>query len=326
MSVEVLKAGVSDSIQDEGRFGYQHVGINPTGAMDVSAMIVANALVGNKLNEAVIEIRFPASTLYFNQSALIALSGADFSAKLNGESIPVNQPVFVRSKSELKFTRLLKGNFLYLAIHGGLECSTWLGSTSTNTKALLGGIEGRVIRKHDYVSFKKEISEGDTFVFPWRARTDELYSDSGIIRCVEGNEFDWLSDKSQKDLLKTKFKIKSTSDRMGYQLQGVKLNKKIKNELLSTAVDYGTVQLLPAGDLIVLMADHQTTGGYPRVAHVIRGDRATFAQHTLNEKFTFEFVRVTEAETIAFNQQRIVKQLEFSCALKFNEYIKPMLA
>jgi antagonist of KipI len=321
MSVEVLKAGVSDTIQDAGRFGYQHLGINPTGAMDVTAMNVANALVGNKLNEAVIEMRFPASTLYFNKPAVIALSGADFSAKLNGKSIPVNHPVFVGSKSELKFTRLLKGNFLYLAVHGGLTSESWLNSMSTNTKASVGTMMG----KHDCISFNKEICERDSVVFPWRARTDELYSASGIIRCIKGNEFDWVSDKSQKDLLKTKFKIKSTSDRMGYQLQGVRLSKRIKNELLSTAVDYGTVQLLATGDLIVLMADHQTTGGYPRVAHVIRGDRSTLAQYKLNQEFVFEFVRVTEAETIAFNQQRILKQLKFSATLKFNEYIKPML-
>lgn len=325
MSLEVLKAGVSDTIQDAGRFGYQHLGINPTGAMDVLAMNVANALVGNKLNEAAIEMRFPASTLYFNKPAVIALSGADFSAKLNGKSIPINHPVFVSSKSELKFTRLLKGNFIYLAVHGGLKSSTWLESASTNTKALLGGVEGRVIRKNDCVSLKKEIREGDSFVFPWRASLDELYSASGIIRCIKGNEFDWMSDKSQKDLLKTKFKIKSTSDRMGYQLQGVKLSKKIKCELLSTAVDYGTVHLLPTGELIVLMADHQTTGGYPRVAHVIRGDRSTLAQYKLNQEFILEFVRVTEAETLLFNQQRILKQLEFSATLKFNEYIKPRL-
>ena len=103
------------------------------------------------------------------------------------------------------------------------------------------------------------------------------------------------------------------------------LSKKVKSELLSTAVDYGTIQLLPTGELIMLMADHQTTGGYPRVAHVIRGDRSTLAQHKLNQEFVFEFVRVTEAETIVFNQQRILKQLEFSATLKFNEYIKPVI-
>jgi antagonist of KipI len=231
----------------------------------------------------------------------------------------------VNSKSELKFNRLVKGNFLYLAVHGGLECTTWLNSKSTNIKASLGGVNGSRLKKHDSIAFSKTVYEGDAFVFPWRARTNELYATSNVIRCVKGNEFNWLTDKSQRDFLKFKFEIKSTSDRMGYRLQGAKLKMDLNKELLSTAVDYGTVQLLPTGEIIVLMADHQTTGGYPRVAHVILGDRATLAQHKLNEKFMFEFIRIPEAETIAFNQYKVLKQLEFSCRLKFNEYIKPKM-
>src|SRR5690606_23278802 len=121
MSIEVIKAGIADSIQDNGRFGFQHLGINQNGAMDLNAMKIANALVGNNLNEAVIEMSFPASTFRFNKPALIAVSGADFTAKLNGQHIPLNQPVRVASGSELKFTKVLDGVWCYLAVRGGFE-------------------------------------------------------------------------------------------------------------------------------------------------------------------------------------------------------------
>ena len=326
MSIEVLKAGIADTIQDFGRYGHQHLGINPSGVMDINGMSIANALIGNPLNEAVIELRFPASTLYFNQPTLIAMSGGDFSAKLNGRSIPINHPVYVSGKSELKFTRLAEGNFLYLAIHGGVQSDSWLNSKSTNNKAFLGGINGRALRKNDKIILNKKIQQRDSVVFPWYANTNDLYSSTECIRCIKGNEFDWLKVKSQKDLLSGTFKIKSTSDRMGYQLDGVSLKRSSNTEMLSTAVTSGTVQLLPSGNLIVLMADHQTTGGYPRVAHVLQADLPKLVQYKLNKNFKFDFVQLSEAEILLVNRQRLIKQLEFSCNLKFKENIMPLLA
>src|SRR5215204_3371648 len=143
MSMVVIKGGMADSFQDAGRYGHQHLGINPSGAMDLNAMKVANALVGNDLNEAVLELCFPASVLSFKKPALMALSGANFNGELNGKAFSINQSIAVPAGSELKFTRIEKGVFCYLAVHGGFGLSSWLDSNSTNVKAQVGGWKGR---------------------------------------------------------------------------------------------------------------------------------------------------------------------------------------
>lgn len=325
MSIEVIKAGVADSIQDGGRFGFQHLGINPNGVMDLNAMKVANAVVGNELHEAVIEMSFPASTFRFNKPALIALSGADFSAKLNGNSIPLHQPVRVASGSELKFTKVIYGVWCYLAVRDGFELNDWLGSKSTHVKARIGGVDGKLLKKGDELLFMRKMNKAETKIFPWRANVSEFYatpwpvSSQAIIRCIQGNEFDWLTKKSKQDFLKKEFTISSQSDRMGYRLTGTTLKQTKKQELLSTAVSFGTVQLLPNGEPIVLMADHQTTGGYPRMAHVIGTDRSQLAQCRPNERISFSFVSVQEAEDLLFIQERSLRQLQKACTFKLRE-------
>ena len=134
MSIKISKAGIADSIQDKGRYGFQHLGINPTGAMDLNAMHIANALVGNSLNEAVIELQFPASAFHFKQPALIAISGADFLPTVNGKPIPLNQPCMIPADTELSFRKIVYGRYGYLSIHGGLDLPDWLASKSTNSK------------------------------------------------------------------------------------------------------------------------------------------------------------------------------------------------
>lgn len=323
MSIEVIKAGIADSIQDEGRFGFQHLGINPNGAMDLCAMKIANALVGNALNEAVVEMSFPASTFRFNKPALVALTGADFTPKLNGRNIPINQPVLVAPDSELKFTKVKHGAWCYLAVHGGFELTEWLGSYSTNTKAKAGGVEGRFLKKGDTLSFRKYVNGAEIKVFSWRADVSEFYEPLPIsikpVRCIRGNEFDWLTKTSQKDFVKKCFTISSQSDRMAYRLTGWKLKQAIKQEILSTAVSFGTIQVLPAGELIALMADHQTTGGYPRIAHVIAADRSRVAQGRPGEKVSFSFVDMQEAEDLLVRQEQSLSQLQQGCKLKLTE-------
>ncbi len=318
MSLEVVKAGLHDSIQDIGRFGYQHLGINPSGAMDCIAMNIANALVGNDLNEAVIELCFPAAQLVFQEAAFISLSGANFNATLNGTSVPLHHLIRVPAGAILKFTKKLNGSFCYLAIRGGFQLEDWLGSRSTNTKVKAGGWNGRILQKGDNISFRSRIHEQvDAKVYPWRAKLTDFYSDQKKnIRALQGNEFDWLGKTSQCDLTKETFAISTQSDRMGYPLQGKELKQTTKKQLLSTAVSFGTVQLLPNGQLIVLCADHQTTGGYPRVAQVIRADLGTFVQRNSREEISFDFIALEDAERLLKNQQRCMEQLRLSCLYK----------
>lgn len=260
----------------------------------------------------------------FTKPALIALSGADFSAKLNGKNIPLHQPVRVASGSELKFTRVVHGVWCYLAVRGGFELNDWLGSKSTNIKANVGGFDGRYLKKGDRLLFNLSIEEAETKMFPWRANVLEYYASWSLpsqirFRCVQGNEFDWLTKKSQQDFLKRDFVISRQSDRMGYRLTGTLLKKSKKQELLSTAVSFGTIQVLSNGESIVLMADHQTTGGYPRLAHVIVADRSRLVQCRPTEKISFSFVSVQQAEDLLMIQDRRLRQLQEACKFKLWE-------
>jgi antagonist of KipI len=319
--IEVVKKGISDTLQDVGRFGYQHLGINPNGAMDVIALRIANALAGNNLDEAGIELCHPASAFHFEKAALVALSGADFSPKLNGKKIPMNQPIRVSGGSELRFSKPVWGSFAYLAVHGGFELTSWLGSKSTNVNACVGGIDGRPLKKFDTIAFRLSIADThESKVFPWRANVREFYPSLDLIRCIKGNEFEWLNKQSQSDFLKKPFTISSQSDRMGYRLHGSPMKKSVKTELLSTAVTFGTIQLLPSGELIILMADHQTTGGYPRVAHVISDDRARLVQHRPTDRVLFSFVSLEEAEDLLHSQQQRLRQLAAGCKHRMREY------
>jgi antagonist of KipI len=326
MSIKVIKPGIADSIQDDGRFGYQHMGINPNGVMDVNAMNIANALVGNELNEALLEMSFPAPHLHFKMAAVIVLSGANFIPKLNGKLLPLNQPVLVPSNSELKFSKAVNGSWSYLTVRGGFDLSPWLGSISTNNKAHAGGVNGRSLKRGDVISFRKKVNKvNETRILPWRANVSEFYNPTSLasptmIRCIRGNEFDWLTKKSQTDFLKQHFTISPHSDRMGYRLAGTLLRQSKKQELLSTAVAFGTLQLLPNGELIVLMADHQTTGGYPRIAHVISADRSLLTQCRPNEKISFQWDSIQEAEDRFVRQQKSILQMQISSKFKFQEF------
>ncbi len=257
MSLRIIKAGVFDTIQDLGRYGFQHLGINPGGAMDRFAGQAVNMLVGNKINEPVIEMHFPASIFLFECEALIATGGADFSASINGEDVPLWQPIIVAKNSVLQFQKWKQGARCYLAAGGKLNIQKWLNSYSTNTKAASGGFNGRTLQKDDVIDFKEKneykifLKEDDFTILHWKA--DTLWNTTPIDRLaiVAGNEWDWLTEESKNKSLSESFSIGSLADRMGYRLQG-KLKAKENGELVSSVVSFGTIQLLPNGELIRL--------------------------------------------------------------------------
>ena len=327
MSLRIIKAGVLDTIQDMGRYHFQYLGINPTGAMDKFSAQVANALVGNDSLDAVIEMHFPAPVFLFQQPALIALSGADFSASINGEAISSNHPIAVTKNCVLQFHELLHGTRNYLAIQGGFKITKWLNSNSTHLRAKAGGFFGRSIQKDDEIYFNQEIPPSflkdheDFFVLPWQADMnwhDPSYSDEIFV--LTGNEWDRLTDMSKKKFLSEEFSIGLNSDRMGYRLNVGSLETTIKDEVISSAVNFGTIQLLPGKQLIILMADHQTTGGYPRLAHIISAHHSKIAQMRAGEKINFRLTDLQTAENLFIEQHKRLQQLEEACKFKLEEF------
>ena len=332
MSVIVIKAGILDTIQDGGRQGFRHLGINPTGAMDKYAMQVTNLLTGNHPQEAVLELHFPSSVFLFNRSALIALGGADFSASINGEKIPNLHPVLVGKNDVLQFHRPVTGARAYLAVKGGFGVPQWMNSYSTHLKAKAGGFMGRALQKNDELPFKEELKENPSAiqknftVLPWKADTIFLPADrhtaAGMtgISVLPGNEWNRLSVEAKENFQSTPFVITQQSDRMGYRLDNIPLPAIAHEELVSAAVDFGTIQLLPDGKLIILMADHQTTGGYPRIAHVISVHHSSLAQLKAGDKIHFKLSEQEEAEEWMVKQEQHLQQLRNACTFRLEEY------
>jgi len=326
MSLRIIKTGVLDTIQDLGRFGFQHLGINPGGAMDSFAAQSVNILVGNNSNEPVIELHFPASIFLFEQEAMIAITGADFSATINGESIPLWQPIIVAKNSLLQFQKWKQGARCYLAVREKLNIKRWLNSYSTNIKATSGGFNGRALQKDDVINFKEKneykffLQDNDLIILPWKA--DILWNTTPIdrIAVIPGNEWDRLTDESKAIFPKKPFIIDSLADRMGYRLQGILKTKK-NGELISSVVSFGTIQLLPGGEMIILMADHQTIGGYPRIAHVVSAHLPMLAQKQPGDKIYFRLTDQQHAEELLLQQQQHLLQLQNACIFKLEEFL-----
>jgi antagonist of KipI len=329
MSFTIIKPGILDTIQDLGRNGYGNWGIGPGGAMDRYAAEVGNLLVGNCKREAVIEVHFPGPQILFEQNTLIAITGADFSPTVNDEVIPRWQPVVARKNTILHFPSLVQGARCYISVHGGFCMQKWLSSYSTNLKAGAGGWQGQPLKKGDELPFSENtiyfaglLKEESNFeILPWRVNIEKLYRHPHEIGFIPGNEWKKLSDVSQEQFLQNNFLIHPSSDRMGYQLSGAPLSLQEPGEQISSAVSFGTVQLLPNGQLIVLMADHQTTGGYPRIAHVISAHLPKLAQLRPSACFQFKMTDTRTAEDLLAAQQQELHILQRACLDHLNELV-----
>lgn len=329
MSLTIIKAGILDTIQDLGRYGYGSSGINPGGAMDRYAARVANILVGNIAEEAVIEIHFPGLQILFEQNALVAITGADFGPVFNDQPVCLWQPVLIRRNTILQFLHWKQGVRCYLAVHGGFALNKWLNSYSTNLKAGAGGWNGRRLERGDSLNFGESsiyyaglLAPGiDVKPLPWKAAIQGIYDKPNEVAFVTGNEWEILDAASKYTLLNEPYVIQSLSDRMGYHLKGTSLQVTDRRELLSSGVSFGTLQLLPNGQLIALMADHQTTGGYPRVAHIISAHLPKIAQLRPGDAIRFVMTDLAHAERLNCMQQQELKIMTRACNCNLNNMI-----
>lgn len=329
MSLRIIRQGVLDTIQDMGRFGYQHLGINCNGAMDKFSMQLANALLGKELNAPVFEIHFPSSQILFEKEAIICITGANFLPSVNDQSIPLDHPIAINKKSVLKFEKLHTGARCYVAFLNELKLDKWMNSYSTNLKAAAGGMNGRGLLKNDIIRFQNGwdlsglLHERDFAVLPWKA--SDAVDTRNEIEFIIGSEWHWLTKDSQDLFQDQWFQITNEADRMGYQLAGQSLEARTNDQLVSSSVCFGTVQLLPSGQLIILMADHQTAGGYPRVAHVISAHLSIVAQKKPNDVIRFRMTSLEEAEKKLLNQKKYLQQLQIACKFRMEEFLNAHL-
>ncbi len=303
MSLLIKKSGILTTIQDLGRNGFRKFGINPNGVMDCAAVRLINILLGNDDDAAVLEMHFPAPEILFEAAAQFALGGANFGAESGGEAIQNWRVHRAEKGSVLKFGEKISGNRAYLSVKDGFKIEEILNSKSTNLTAKFGGFEGRKLQNGDRIEFnhKSQIANRKSQI---ANSLIPFYTRFPTVRVIAGAEFENLTALSEQNFLKTDFTVSQNSDRMGFRLQGEPLYLLDKTELISSAVNFGTIQLLPDGQMIILMADHQTSGGYPRIANVIPTDLPLLAQLGVNDKIAFHLVSIQEAENLMFEFER----------------------
>ena len=324
MSIKIIKSGMAATIQGAARRGYRSMGIGSSGAMDGFAMKVANYLSGNESAAAIIEINFPAPEMLFLKDAFISITGADFCAVINDTEVPNWAPLFIKENSILYFKKPLRGAKAYIAVKSGWQAEEWLHSCSTHLKAAAGGHHGRTFQKDDVIEFTSGDFHFDQCkIFPWRIAATELGKvyGSNSIRCIKGAEWNWLNDISKSIFAERDFIVSEQSDRMGYRLNGQPLSLQQPVELISSATDAGIIQLLPDGNCIALMADHQTTGGYPRIASVIKADLPKLALAVPGSAVHFSIVSLQEAALALAEMEKTLTQIKIGCYLNLEKLI-----
>jgi antagonist of KipI len=285
MSIHVLRPGVLMTVQDEGRHGHQHVGLCPGGAMDCVSLTLANALVGNALGEAALELTVLGPDLEFRRETLVALCGAEFEA-----NVPLNRPVLVEEGARISIGRALRGARAYLAVAGGIAVEPVLGSRSTYLPGGFGGLGGRTLRRGDVVPLAQDsaalskerfskLKKRNGRTVRWSAPPQTVPEHEPVlIHALDGQHFPSFDSTSQRAFLDAVWRIAPESNRMGFRLAGPSLSRAAGDEILSGPTCLGTVQVPANGMPIVLMADHQTTGGYPKIAEIASADVPRLAQ------------------------------------------------
>lgn len=287
------------TLQDAGRTGLRHWGVPASGALDWLAHGLASSLVGNDVDRASLEITAAGACLHFSQLTIISLVGADLGAELNDQPIGLSRAWLVRPDSELRFTQRRVGARCYLAISGGFTIAPQFGSQSTLLGAPWHGYLARPLQIGDQLAY----AEPNLSLAGRGLDTPSSISSQASIRYLPNRQY---TNKLQRQFQAQSWQISSKSNRMGYRCEGIALAAPAQ-AVRSFGVVPGTIQLPPDGQPIVLLADAQTTGGYPVLGVVIRADLPKLAQRLPSEYLQFQPIGVTLAERAFAEQLNILK-------------------
>lgn len=334
MSITVLKPGMLSTLQDGGRYGFQHLGVPVSGAMDFFSHRIANILADNKSDEATLEITLRGPRLRFERDALIALCGADLSPTIDGVIAPEGKAVRVQAGAVLDFGDSVAGCRAYLAIHGGFDVPVVMGSRSTYDSARIGGLDGRALRRGDVLSpgnAKSSAYPGlaralaaskRSFAAPkWAVNQhiEKLGRSLQIVRILAGRHWDAFPHAARALLTAQEFRVASDSNRMGCRLEGPGIVAGGPTEILSEAVTFGTIQIPPSGKPIVLMADRPTVGGYPKIAEVPTVDLHLLAQLRPGDRLRFELVSLAQAQALWLKREQEIITIREAVEKHLNE-------
>ncbi len=301
--LEVLEPGFLTTVQDAGRTGWARYGVPPSGPLDAAAFAAANVLVGNGRGAAVLEITLTGPTLRVQRECLIAVCGATFDLWVGTLPVPLWHAVYVRAGQIITFGARRGGARAYLAISGGIALPPFLGSQATYLPGGFGGMDGRALRAGDRlplgVNAARNPAQRAGHVWPTDHRPP--YTPQPTLRTVLGPQDDYFTAEGVATFLNSAYQLTLDADRMGARLQGPPIAHGGPTGIVSDGLVNGSIQVPPDGQPIVMLADHQTTGGYPKIATVIRADLPLLAQLLPGDQVRFAAVTLEEAQMSDLN-------------------------
>ena len=305
MGLEVLRAGLQSTVQDQGRFGYAHLGVSASGAADNFSLTIGNILVGNPKHYAGIEMTIIGDKYHFKSDAYIALTGSEFEAELDNKSIPFWKRLPIKKGQILDIRSTKNGARCYFCVAGGINIEDVMGAKTTHLTSGIGGLHGRILKNLDELEF----GPLDDLIKPTQKVNDSITTDTKIIKVTKGVQWPWF-DKNQKNkFFQDLYQVTELSNRMGLRLIGNAIKAKKGNEITTTGISLGSIQIPADGQPIISFVEHQTTGGYPIIATVISADVRKVGQLKAGDYFQFELISFSSAEKLKADQEKFIHNL-----------------
>tara|TARA_Y100000590_G_scaffold375857_1_gene441059 strand:- start:972 stop:1931 length:960 start_codon:yes stop_codon:yes gene_type:complete len=310
---EVLRSGINTTFQDKGRFHMQHLGVTPGGCMDLNSFSIANALVGNSLNEGVLEFAYQGPLLKLTKGKTkVSITGKVLFQiiKSNQETISgeCNRTYILDEGDQIDILATKKSAYGYMSVEGGFEIKPFCKSISILSRAKIGPNGGKKLSINDKINIRTNRRNEKNFL----ANISE--EDKNTIRVLKGPQFHYFSKESQKNFFSKEYKISNLTDRMGMRLEGTIMKNIVNTNIRSEGITKGAIQIPADGQPIILLTDYPTIGGYPKIANVTSIDYSFLIQKTPGEKIFFELIELREAEQLykehVKNISKIIKNIK----------------
>lgn len=309
-AIEVIKPGFQSTIQDPGRFGYSHYGISISGAADNVALRIGNLIAGNDENVAAIEMTLTGGEFLFEDDAIISITGANFQPMIESSQVAMWSTIKIKAGHILSFKNSLDNARCYICIKGGFNVPLVMESASTHLLTSMGGLKGRAIIKGDFIQYHKKNIDNKTYFSLKKEILDKLYPQRELFVTI-GPQSNYFSDETINLFSKSTFTVREDSNRMGLRLSGPKLERIIEEDIITEGVSLGAIQISHDSQPIILFVEHQTTGGYPKIANIISADLHRVGQLKPRDEIKFSFVSIDEANKLRKEIEALISSDSF---------------
>ena len=305
-TLRVISPGMLTTLQDLGRYGYAHLGVSASGSADSLSARISNRLLGNDDNAPVLEMTLVGGDFEFGCDSFIALAGADFAATIDDVPVPVHEPVRANAGAILRCGPARAGARCYLAVAGGFSVPPILGSTSTHLMSGIGGFAGRALRRGDMLPLRRAAAALQPRKLD-HAVCQQLRPRRNV-RVTLGPQYDFFGEDRIQTLCSGSYSVTENSNRVGLRLKGQPIEAIREPKMLTEGAALGAIQIPPGGQPIILFVEHQTTGGYPKIANVISADLPSVGQLRPRDEIRFELVTMRQALEALKEQELILEQ------------------